>query len=49
MNSRRNRGLTSGVPEPWSGESGQNDAELRQERLPPRPPKHLRARGKKKP
>ena len=42
------RGLTSGIPGPWSSESGQNDSELRQD-LPPNPPqKLLRTRAKKK-
>ena len=42
------RGLISGIPGPWSSESGQNDSELRQD-LPPNPPqKLLRTRAKKK-
>ena len=42
------RGLTSGIPEPWSVESGQNDPELRQDR-PPRssPVKPSRTRRRK--
>ena len=42
------RGLTSGIPQPWSVESGQNDPELRQDR-PPRssPVKPSRTRRRK--
>jgi circadian clock protein KaiC len=38
------RALTSGIPEPWSGDSGQNDPERTQDR----PPKSPRARGREK-
>ena len=38
------RGLTSGIPQPWSVESGQNDPELRQDRQPRSSPKPSRTR-----
>jgi circadian clock protein KaiC len=41
------RGLTSGVPQPWSVEPAQNDPQLRQERPPNPSPKVTRARGKR--
>ena len=42
------RGLTSGIPEPWSVESGQNDPKLRQGRPPKPAPKPRRThRGRK--
>ncbi len=43
------RGLTSGIPGPWSVESGQNDPELRQDRPPKTAPvKPSRTRGRKR-
>src|SRR5665213_2977057 len=42
------RGLTTGIPEPWSVQSGQNDPEVRQERPPKPAPKAPRTRGSKK-
>lgn len=32
------RGLTSGIPEPWSSVSAENDSELRQDGSPAVPP-----------
>ena len=42
------RGLTSGIPEPWSADSGQNDPTLRQDRPLERATKPPRTRGRKK-
>ena len=42
------RGLTSGIPEPWSAESGQNDPQLRQGRQSKAAPKAPRTPGRKR-
>ena len=42
------RRLTTGIPEPWSDESGQNDPELQQDRPPKFLLKSSRPRGRKK-
>jgi circadian clock protein KaiC len=42
------RGLTSGIPEPWSFESGRNEPQLRQDRPTKSAPKPLRTRVRKK-
>jgi hypothetical protein len=36
------RGLTSGIPQPWSQESGQNDPEARPSRVQKEPRKQKR-------
>jgi hypothetical protein len=42
------RGLTSGVPEPWSAKSGQEYPETREDHPPDEPPPK-KPRGRKKP